>query len=188
MTEREMPSEEERLRIMEAIHSGKMELREAPINVGASGDSATATPRMKPQWGLVEMLFHQGSDGQVHPVETRLAKELESDEQMWIRVSRVGPEWTKLETGWIEECTMLLIRNDEGGFQRMPTKEEKDEMAQQVIFVGQPPIGGDKQNVVLSWFIRPGESLRGSPVDLRHLFIRSGSGKPIRYTLALIPK
>lgn len=87
---------------------------------------------------VVENVYHQGSDGMpTTHVYPRYTQFLTTDEQPYQRHTKVGEEWVRLDTGWLNECSLIVLENTEGLFQfRNPTKEEVEETKKKVIEIG----------------------------------------------------
>jgi hypothetical protein len=119
--------------------------------------------------------------------ESRFGRMLVTEEQPFVRKSKIGLEWQPLETGWVKDCACILLINEEGKLGHVyPTEEEKREVAERIIELG--TVNGTDDSAVADWEIPPGESFRGSPaLDLRLLRIRCRQGEA-RYTLVLVPK
>ncbi len=126
-------------------------------------------PDPKNRLTVIETVYHQTTTAEPDSIESRFERELISDEQPYRRTTKVGEDWTPLDFGWIEEVGMIVIQNNEGkGLTKIPTPEEKEELAAKVL-----EISADPSN---SWIVRPGESFRGEPAGKRTLCIRSRSG------------
>lgn len=87
---------------------------------------------------VVENVYHQGSDGMpTTHVYPRYTQFLTTDEQPYQRHTKIGEEWSRLDTGWLTECSLIVLENMEGLFQfRNPTKEEVEEAKKKVIEIG----------------------------------------------------
>ena len=130
-----------------------------------------------------EMIYHQQAGEQPTGTETKFSHELESHEQPYQRRLSVGEDWIPLDHGWIEEASLLSIFNEEGKFLQVnPTDEERAEAAKKVLQVS-PTI-----NVVVNpWIILPGQSMRGCPLSIRSMFVRSQSGV-ISFSVHIFPR
>lgn len=105
------------------------------------------------------------------------------EEQPYERILRIGPEWQKLDPGWLQDASLLLLHNLEGtSLQVQPTPEERDEIAKRVIVVGvcnesEYANMHDPEPVMLPFgFARPGRSLRLEPTELFQYRVRCANG------------
>lgn len=143
--------------------------------------TAEGSPVRKSRLTVVETIYHQDADGQPTAVEANYARWLASDEHPFQRRLKVGEEWQRLETGWLEDVSLLVLTNEEGkGLQTIPTDEERVALAARIVEVGTPGSEAD-------WLILPGESLRGRPAAMRQLRFRCRAGTA-RCVLTLFPE
>jgi hypothetical protein len=137
---------------------------------------------LKSRLSVVEMVYHQPFGG---PPTTalsdgiRFTRELESNEQPYERHKVAKEEWQQLDCGWIEQCGMLLIKNDEGQFFVNPTKEDRTTVSEKVIDVTYDALNPH-------YYILPGESMRVCPVNAGDLRIRCRKGTA-KYTIYMVP-
>lgn len=87
---------------------------------------------------VVENVYHQAEGGMnpthVYPKYTQF---LTTDEQPYLRHTKVGEQWVQLDTGWLKECSLIVLENMEGLFQfRNPTEQEVEEATKKVIEIG----------------------------------------------------
>lgn len=92
------------------------------------------------------------------------SRALSSEERPYERVLVVSKEWSLFDLGWIRECSMLLIRNDEGKFQAHPSREQRDRVLQRVVEIS------FSENVGI--IIPPGESCRFCPANIHEIKLR----------------
>lgn len=62
---------------------------------------------------VLETVYCTGLNGEGESVESKFARQLNTDEQIWLRKASVGSEWEPLETGWIERASMMVLKNEE---------------------------------------------------------------------------
>lgn len=132
---------------------------------------------------ILSTVYHQPPEGNPACTESRTSRDLLSDEQPYERHTRVGPEWTPLNTEWVRDPGFLAIRNDGTGFRVNPTLTQREEAAAKVVEIGLrvnstgcslcPPCG---PYLVPFARLRPGESLAFDPVDAANVVIRCMSG------------
>lgn len=131
---------------------------------------------------IVDLLYHQPTAGGAAPVvvESRFEHKVTSDEQPYVRITKVGGDWQTLDTGWVKHPSFVVITNNEGTFlEKQPSPAERAEVAAHVI-----ELGSDNYCLLL---IRPGESLRLSPVDASDWQIRCSAGSA-RVTISAFPE
>ncbi len=139
---------------------------------------------LKSRVTVVETVYHQHAGESATSIESRFARNLETQEQLYQRRLKIGKSWTPLDCGWLEEVSMLVIHNEEGqNLLVHPTPEEKEKTNAKVIEVSHTP----NPNNNTSWIIPPGESMRACPASIRDLYLRCRCGEA-RVTLNAIPK
>ena len=96
-----------------------------------------------------------------------------SEEQVYIRKIVIGEEWEPLDMGWVENVGTIILENRRKIFQKVPTKEEKQQADKKVVF-----IRNNKETI--GWPIPSGgffmSASRGEDIEVRCL---SGSTKPV---------
>jgi hypothetical protein len=150
---------------------------------------------------VVGSFYHQGSGQQPTSQDIRYSRQLRSNEQAYIRNTKIGEDWQPLDFGWVKVPGFFVLTNNEGKFTgAQPTDRERQEARTHIIEFGivsellsqglTKPKGRDmfseplcpEQPVLLS-FILPGEALSWSPAtDPAQLRIRCRKGTA-RYTL-----
>lgn len=135
---------------------------------------------------VVENVYHQTQGEDPFHISTTFERKLQTQEQPYSRTTSVGEEWEQLDCGWLgDNVGMLIIANNEGKFARIPTEEEREEVAKRVLIIGYRYRDLDSP-ACDAWEIPPGESFRGSPTNSKSLYIKSLSGRT-KYTINLIP-
>jgi hypothetical protein len=104
-------------------------------------------------------------------------RQLKDTEQPYQRVMQIDKE-TKSIQGWIEECSCLHIQFNKPFLTTIPTKEEAEQQAQQLVVVS---IGDSK------WKLSPGESMRGCPVSLKDISVFCNNGVA-QITVTIFPR
>jgi hypothetical protein len=61
---------------------------------------------------VVEQVCHQSADCMPTSIEASFTKPQLTDEQVFTRSKSLSLEWTAIETGWITECSQMVIGND----------------------------------------------------------------------------
>ena len=111
----------------------------------------------------------------------RFCRWLETDEQVFPRITTVGPDWEQVQAGWLSSgCSQLVLENIEGQcLQRQPSPEEQADIALRIIELG------ERQGMTV--LVRPGESCRLEPSSLSTLLMRCLHGRA-KYSLTLFPR
>lgn len=132
--------------------------------------SVPGSQRWKARITVLDRCYHQTADGQAVESSTSFVRLLDTDEQPYQRKTKVGREWTPLPVGWVGDCSLMVLKN-----------EEKEDGASILLKTG-------TGNAFA--FLAPGESLRFCPVDLTDLFLRSSSQEEVKeakYSVTLFP-
>lgn len=150
---------------------------------GKTGVEQPAEPKeIKNRITVVETIYHQEFGENPVMVESRYSRELESYDQPYERKLTATTAWTPLDTGWIKECGLLVIKNRESHMMmQIPTPEEKEELAKKILTVSYRHQGRT------GWLILPGETMKAHPNTLGDLGICSLHGN-VKYKLYLYPK
>lgn len=133
---------------------------------------------------VVDCIYHVPFGSETVSMDTRYSRELQSEEQPYIRKSLVCETWKPLDCGWLTEVGvgLLFISNEAGKDQQViPTDEQRRELASRVVEVAY------EKDSSKSWIILPGESMRATPEDATRLFIRCRCGTAV-VNLMLIPR
>ena len=111
--------------------------------------------------------------------------DLVSDEQPYIREIRIAENWQKLDTGWLQKSSLIMLHNHEGeNLQRVPTPEEKEATAKRIVAIG---IGHSDLKMETVWIVRPGRNCRGELARLDNVYVRCLSGSAL-CTLFMFPE
>jgi len=151
-----------------------------------------AEPEVRDHITVVETVYHcPAFGGDAFVSESRFHRYLETYEQCYERKHiKVEEEWQRLDLGWIGDCGMLVILNEEGLYaQCNTTDEEKARTKSKVLEVAfLSPQGQDipQEAPLGSWLVRAGETMRASPSSIPNLFIRCRSGRAY-YTVRAFP-
>lgn len=138
-------------------------------------------PPLSPQrplyrFGVVETCYHQQHGQQPTGIsESRFSGWIDSDEQPYgPRFMTVGEEWCSLDCGWIEQASMMVLKND------------PDKGADATVEVGVVCDAG----VIIPFAEIPAQfpshSLRFCPTHLKSLRVRCLKGQT-RVTIVLYP-
>lgn len=133
-----------------------------------------ATPiLLKPRLTVVEHVYHQEGGGK-SPVGSDCvsARFLSTDEQPYVRKTRIGETWTRLDTGWLASVSLIRVVNEATVFATYPSLREKTEAEAKVLEIGVE----DEAGVHSFARVRPGDSFRVDPVESRSLRVRCRSG------------
>lgn len=138
--------------------------------------------------GVVESVYHQGAGEEPTAVESRFFRLLQTDEDPYLRRTKVGEDWKAVSCDWVDRPSVLTLSNEEGrGLQVQPTPEQAAATAAKVILVGVEVEGVGVSLVLPFARIEPGESCRFCPADVGRLRLRSLSGEA-RYSLGAFPR
>lgn len=155
-------------------------------DVGTAGETLEDPPYIA-RLTVVESVYYQAFGEDPFGVAHNFSRGLETNEQPYIRKLTATEEWTKLDTGWLEKCSELVIVNEEGNFpHRLPTAEKRLEISKRIIEVGNAIPYLDDVHCIKTWEIRPKEDMRGCPADLDNIYIRCQSGRA-KLTVYIIP-
>lgn len=151
-------------------------------------------PRSDPRkcrLSVVEYVYHQQLGQSPKAIEHRWCRNLESDEQQYVRVFQATEEWKNLDTGFLEDNVgHLILVNEEGQSPSVQlSPEEKQEVAARKVELGLRLTMPEslEQWVVPFATVVPGESCRLTPSNIGNYCIRALAGNP-RCTLTLIPR
>lgn len=124
---------------------------------------------------VVEQVYFQQDGQQPVTAESRFGRQLASDEQPYVRRYRVGPEWRPLDCGWVADAAQLVLLNDEGRTgPRNVTDERRAELDRMVVEVSFASDAGTPECHAL---VRPRESARVEPRQLKNVMVRCVAGK-----------
>jgi hypothetical protein len=139
---------------------------------------------------VVETVHHQPAKGQAISCESRYSRQLkDGDETPFIRTQTVDDTWKKVETGWIKDCGMLVLSNEEGkDRQTYPSEDEKRDQAEKVIEVAVVNTVEGFLNVYPFGLILPGESLRVHPANIELVYVRlRAAGQKVKCVVSAFP-
>ena len=133
---------------------------------------------------VIEKCYYQvyGESAKALPksIYTRFLKS--SEQEAYQRTYKIGEEWGNLDTGWIEDASMVIIKNLEGTkWTTIPSEKEREEVAKKVVRISYEA-SDDKH-----WVLEPGESMRGTPSHVQDLVLRCEKGEA-RITICIVPK
>ncbi len=147
-------------------------------------DIKDALPKQKRsnRIAVVEMVYFQETGVSPIAITTRFSRKLHSDEQPCIRKIKIGQDWLPVEMGWVRDCGMLVINNDEGKFKTNPSEDQLATVSKMIVEVAVQPPEEKNRNMhsppkigpQLFAVIPPQESLRLIPSG--NLVVRCRSG------------
>lgn len=129
---------------------------------------------------VVETIYHQRGEKRPNYVEARYDFELGSTEQAYQRELEVGPNWQKLDMGWVKNWSILHIKNEEGARIRklLNKTQQAVEQDNHTIEVGIKLANEDEDGEYQPlWVIPPSQDCRLQPFDPSLLYIRCRNGK-----------
>ena len=129
-------------------------------------------PNTRNRLTVRETVYHQISGQNPISFESGFTLYLDNPEQPWLRSPKepATSEWKALNCGWVEDCKMLVIRNDSPDYRLQFTYDPKGPC----FWV--PPLDENGQRA----------TTRIYPSDADKLMIRCPSGEA-RYTVFMIP-
>ena len=182
--------------------SGLLTERSPPLPDSAIDELPTEMPiegqqrthELKANLTVLSTTYYQPPNEQPISDERRYSKWLLTDEQPYQRKLKVGPKWTRLDTGWLTECSLVSITNLEGKFtQRIPTQEERDAASARIVEIAFLPPSEycpDKELLIRhgpSILIPSGEERNFTPVRLTSVYVRCEAGEA-KCSLIVYPK
>lgn len=137
----------------------------------------------KARMTVVETVYHQLWSDDPTEISCRFSVELEMAEEPYQRKKRVGVVWETLDTGWIKGRvgTVVIINGSRKMTQGLPSEEEKEAIAKQVILLR---FSKDSDGDVR---IPPKESFRFRPHTSELPEIRCEVGEA-RYKIFIVPR
>ncbi len=128
---------------------------------------------------VAESIYHQLPGKQPVALGEPFSKRLSSAHRPYQYAIILTEEWKQVDGGWLIDCSLLHVANDEGKLmQRVPTIAEQEEINSRIIQVS---IESSKP-----WLVAPGETFRGCPSSLADVKVRCGKGTA-RCTITVIP-
>jgi hypothetical protein len=131
---------------------------------------------------VVEAIYYTAEGQQPTAVETRFTRRVTSDEQVWTRRIKIGAEWVRLDTGWLDKPSLVVLSNEAGkGLQTYPSEGEKQNISGRIIEVGQEvgTQGMPGWYIVPFCLILPGEGHRLHPILPVALYARCRQGESL---------
>ena len=166
---------------------------------GGKGIPASFAPR-GPHVVVVEMVYYQAPDDAPTSSESRFSYQTQTSEQPCVRRGKATTAWHPIDTGWLTECSQLVIKNREALPNHIqPTAAQREELAGKIIEVScglSGPEDPAKNRTMHSpppappgrlafTVIHPGTSVRLQPPLLGQLYIRCRAGVAAYETTAL---
>lgn len=131
---------------------------------------------------VVEQVYHRQQGGEPTAVGNKWTRHLKSDEQCYIRHSKLDKEWKPVDLGWLtgDDCEIgLLILKNSG---RDPIEWG---------IAGREVIGYGLDEISRVGFILPGESIRFHPAEPKLLRVRAmttlGPKDPPNFSVYVFP-
>lgn len=135
---------------------------------------------------IVETVSFQPLSSEAVSFQNSSSKILDTEEQPFVRKAKLGPDWAKVEKGWIQRASLMLLTNEEGKtFQVQPSAEQLEEVSSRIIevFFGSQPYPDTAPHCL----VFPTMSLRITPNDIDSVFVRCKGVGGAKYTLLLTP-
>lgn len=147
--------------------------------------SEAIKPKAQQARGAVTgVLYHLVPGQPPLSVPMRVNRALRTDEQAWSRRFHVGDQWQRLETGWVERCSLLRIANEEGkGAPRALADEHRELLDAAAVEVG-VSVGPGSDPVAVD-VIPPGAEVLRMPPSLGCVWLRCRRGRAAVSVIAL---
>jgi hypothetical protein len=130
---------------------------------------------------VVQSFYHSVVGEEATRADGGFSRFLKTSEQCYTRWLKVAEEWIPLDTGWVTEVGLVVIKNVNTKFtQRQPTEEQKAEAAKKVLEVSYT------KDSNRSFLIPPGECYPFYPSSPGELFLRCQHGQT-RFDLWVYP-
>lgn len=131
---------------------------------------------------VVEQVYHQNDGDEPAAYESRWCRILLTDEQPYgPRKVKVDREWRLLDTGWLNDASLLGLSNEEGKhLQANPTAAEADLSSRKVVELS---FDGSEAAIL----IHPGQDCRFSPANVNGIWLRCQAG-PVNIMARVYPK
>lgn len=155
----------------EPLSKGGKVVQEFVVNPQTLTDDRQAPIPSRARLVVSEAVYHQIKGSDPVTAGTKFTRCLTTEEQAYIRRFKTATDWTPLDTGWLEECSLIMVFNN---------SEDST-----IIEVGKAIQVNDLIFVTTVFRIPKGESLRGTPADLKSLCLKSE--KPCKATLYVFP-
>jgi hypothetical protein len=136
---------------------------------------------------VVHSVVHQAQGQDGDPYQLGYQRYLETKDAALKKPITLGQDWEVINTYWLEECSMLIIQNNEGqGLHRRPTEAEQKDIALRVIQVsfytpsvqlmpGKPRPTKKAPRDMHSPPLEEEQATQGQPIELvPHLYIPPG--------------
>jgi hypothetical protein len=116
---------------------------------------------------IVCTTYHSLPDTEPISIDCRYTRKLDTIEQTYTRhtVLDASKGWVKLDTGWVEKASILIIRNNKPSFSKIPTQEQRDEIDSRIVQIS---FNGTDPHLE----VRVGEHSQLFPLDLSKIWLR----------------
>lgn len=132
-----------------------------------------------------ELVYHQQQGKQPKHIETRFCSSSAEKEQAYERTKTVGTAWERVSFGWVENCGMLVLRNEGTTYEINPTAEQKAADERKVLEIAFAAPGCDaRQPLYPAFSISPKTSARFKPTA--QMYVRCIEGE-VELTVAAFP-
>lgn len=125
---------------------------------------------------VVETIYHISPGDEPVAIQSSYNRVLSTDEQPCIRRGKTGKEWARIDSGWVDEPSVVLLQNVDPRANTV-TETVSDRTIEVGIVIG--------SSVYVVATILPGESMRFSPSIASAFRIRSVIS--VRYIAAFFP-
>lgn len=154
-----------------------------------SEDKSVSVPTLqkaKPRISVQINATWQGPDSPTLQAMPRFGRFPASEDAPYQRPGlTVGPEWSKVDCGWVEDVGLLIVENLPTRFGVRPSKAEQDEADAKMLEIS---FNGEEGNDVRAdLLLPPGEAILLTPTRARSIGIRCARGHT-KVTITVFPK
>ena len=145
----------------------------APVGTDLPATGTNETNQYKARLTITGAISYQSAGGEAIQYPLNEGVNLQTVEDPYDRHQRFGEDWQPIEVGWIEGASIVYLFNTEGGgFQRIPTEEEKAAVTARIIEVA---VGNDPYPTPFL-LLPPGRRQSFLPADIKRLVARCQKG------------
>ena len=147
----------------------------------------------KNRFTVSEIFYFQEVGSSPFTLDLTHSRNVDSEEQVYSRKTRIKDEWSPIEVGGLEEPSLVIIKNEVVQYQTYPTPEQRMLDETRVLLLGLktyaegcsliPACGPYIQEFAK---IRPGESIRLEVLNIKNFVIKSAFGE-CKTTIVAVP-
>jgi hypothetical protein len=129
---------------------------------------------------VVGNVYHTSTENGVVDFPMRFGRHLKTTEQPYVRRLNLTEEWKLVDTGWLDDCSLVAIENRTTKYdgQSRPVFSKDTAGTVELSYTKQPD---------QSFIIPPGEAYTFVPSDVTKLYVRSRKGNAV-VSLHVLPE